>query len=291
MKSEAVNDLNRPHRPRAGDVIHYMVASLLLAAAILKTYPALQADWHMDVWPRLLNLGLIEFELFIAFLLFLNLRPTWGWALAVIAFTIFAGVSAKNAAAGAKGCGCFGPATIDPKIMAVVDVLIVAALIATGPRSPSANPAGRGRRAAGVAIVGLMLLGVGATVYSAIPKRGLIAAENGIHNFGVLTPATAICEHAFVVENTGSRPIRITRSSSSCGCTVARTPAEPIPPGGSAVVTVRADWSKGDGHTISRVVLYTDGVWTPEVVLLVTGEVLAAPATAPATAPGAAVAR
>jgi hypothetical protein len=58
---------------------------------------------------------------------------------------------------------------------------------------------------------------------------------------------------------------------------------EPIPPGGSTVVKVRANWSKAEGTVVARVVLYTDSRWTPQVELLVNGQVT--PGSGTATAP------
>jgi hypothetical protein len=277
-----VNDLSHSRRHRFVSTLLYTVALLLLVAAGFKIYAMFQSHWEMAARARSLNFALIAFELLVAFLLFLNFRPTLGWGLAVAAFTIFAGVSARNAFAGGKGCGCFGPAAIDPRIMTVVDLVIVVALLITGPRPPRSRPRSLAHRALALTVVTMMLLAVGATIYSAIPKRGLVAAENGIHDFGEVAPRDAAnCEHSFVLHNTGSRPIRVTRSTSSCACTVAQLPDEPVSPGGSAVVKVRADWSKGDGHVVSRVVLYTDNAWTPEVVLLVSGEII--PTAGPTT--------
>ena len=41
-------------------------------------------------------------------------RPTVAWGLAIAAYTVFAAVSVQKVMAGAKSCGCFGPAAVDP---------------------------------------------------------------------------------------------------------------------------------------------------------------------------------
>jgi hypothetical protein len=267
------NNSDDRHRVNFTIILHWGIAFVLLLAACMKIYAMTRASWEMSLSPRLLDLALIEFELLISALLLMNTRPTLSWGLALSAFTIFTGVSAKSAAAGAKACGCFGPAAVDPRIMVVIDLAIVIALIVTGPRKPRSSASGRPRRilAAGMA---LMLLGIGVTIYSAIPRRGLIASENGMHDFGTLSvSAAANCQHSFALTNTTGRPLQIQSASSSCGCTIAELPRGPIDPGGSAAVKVRADWSKAEGHAVSRIVLHTDSYWTPEVILIVTAEI------------------
>lgn len=283
----ATTNLNGTPQVKASLILHLVVALVLLLAACLKIYAVSRASWEMSLWPRLFDLALIEFELVISTLLLMNARPVLSWGLVLATFTVFAGVSAKNAAAGAKACGCFGPAAIDPKIMAAIDLAIVILLIVVGPRQPRSSPSRRPRRVLAAMMAALMLLAIAATLYSAVPKRGLVASEHGTHDFGILTvSAAAHCEHAFTVTNTAERPLQITGASSSCGCTVAELPRGPIEPGSSAVVNVRADWSKAEGHMVSRVVLQTDSYWVPEVVLLVTAEVRPSAAdTTPATRP------
>src|SRR5438067_1771842 len=100
---------------RARTIIHITVGLLLIAAAVLKAYQAVAGPIAFSLTAALFDFALIEFELILGGMLVLNVRPVAAWALAIGAFTIFAGVSLKKAMAGASACGCFGPAAVDPR--------------------------------------------------------------------------------------------------------------------------------------------------------------------------------
>jgi hypothetical protein len=264
---------------RAWLALYVAIATLLIAAAILKAYQAATALPGVPVHLRLLDLALIEFELALGGMLLLNVWPIGAWGLAIAAFTVFAGVSVEKALSGAKSCGCFGPAAVDPRLMVVIDLLVVVLLVLAGPRPPMRSAAVSFvrralTRAGSVVIITLMLLAAAGVAFAALPKRGLVAEKDGVHDFGVIPADQAgSCEHTFVVRNTSSRPIRITGWRSSCQCAVAQLPDSPIPPGGAEAVRVRADWSGTSGIAIAQVILETDNLWTPKVPLKIHGEV------------------
>jgi hypothetical protein len=273
----AAPELTRPGS-RAWETVHIVAGLLLILAATLKAYQAAMPGPAVALRLRLFDVALIEFELAVGGMLLLNVRPTIAWGLAVAAFTVFAGVSVQKALAGAKSCGCFGPAAVNPKLMAAADAAIVVMLLLAGPRLPRVGNRGAVTRAAAVAIFTLMLAAAAGIAFAAIPKHGLIVSGDDSYDFGTLTTAQAgRCEHAFTVGNTSRVPIRITSFKSSCGCTVADVPTAPIPPGGSAEVRVRADWSKVTGSTASTVTLNTDNHWTPRVELTIRGHITPAP--------------
>jgi len=166
--------------------------------------------------------------------------------------------------------------------MAGLDLLIVLLLVLVGPRPPRTGRRGGIARTGAVTIVVLALIAVGAAAFAAAPKRGLVAAEKGIYDFGVVPARQAKrCEHIFLVRNTAKEAVRITGFKSSCGCTVAELPASSIPPGGSAEVRVRADWSGVAGSVYARVTLETDNRWTSRVPLMINGEIRRAATTSP----------
>ena len=67
-------------------------------------------------------------------------------------------------------------------------------------------------------------------------------AEELEFDFGFLPAKTQGHEHAFVVKNNGTAPLRLIRAEVSCTkCTFATLPADDIPPGGSGEVVVRWD--------------------------------------------------
>ncbi len=253
------------------------VALLLIVAAMLKTYQSFRTTPEMAMYARAFELGLIEFELIVGGMLLLKLYPRLAWGLTVVAFTIFTGVSVKNTLAHVPACGCFGPAAVNPRVMAAIDALIVVGLLMTGPRPTSVPVYQRLWRTGVVAVVAFMFLAVGISAYAAVPKRGLVADEHGMYDFGTLRAEDAkLCEHTFVMRNTSSRPIRVTGSTTSCACTVAEVPSAPIPAGSSAEVRVQAHWAFGAGSTYSLVTLKTDSRWTPEVHLTLAAQIIPA---------------
>ncbi|MBL7805193.1 MAG: DUF1573 domain-containing protein [Saprospiraceae bacterium] len=65
-----------------------------------------------------------------------------------------------------------------------------------------------------------------------------ISYEAPIYEFGTVKEGE-IVEHTFKFTNTGKIPLVIQKARSSCGCTVPEWPQEPIPPGGTGVITAK----------------------------------------------------
>lgn len=280
MSTDSTTDLAAPASSSAlSKWTHIAAALLLAAAAILKAY---QTVAHPDVNNLLLSIGygaLIEFELMLAGLLLLRVWPREVWVVTLLAFTIFAGVSVKHAVAGASSCGCFGAVRVDPKITAVVDVVMMALLLIGGPRvrdvEEEATPPRR-VSGAGVALVAVTMLLAGAAVtYALMPRSGIVVMDGAEHDFGVIPAADGgNCQHTFLVRNTANRAVKITQYESSCGCTTATIPSQPVPPGGAAEVRVKANWTGVTGTPYARVTLSTDSWWTPRVSLVVHADIV-----------------
>jgi hypothetical protein len=88
-------------------------------------------------------------------------------------------------------------------------------------------------------IVGLVIVAVGLAIWQlwpGVPLRGERA-----HDFGVVTfeSAPEYLEHTFSLVNTGSEPLQVKRSLSSCGCSEAVVPGEVIAPGATLEIPVR----------------------------------------------------
>jgi len=267
------DSLAAPRRRDWSAAVHIAVGLLLVAAAILKGYQAGTSLPGIPLRLRLMDLALIEFELLLGGMLLLNRWRRAAWALTIVTFTVFAGVSLNKALAGAPSCGCFGAVTVNPKLMVALDTLVVILLVFAGPRPIRTAARPRLRRVGAVAILALMCAAVGGVAFAAVPKRGL-EADNANFDFGALYPYQAkVCAHTFTVRNTSDRPIRILASPSSCSCTVSQAPTAPIPPGQSAEVRLRADWSKIVGNPYAQVTLETDSRWTPKVPLVIHAQI------------------
>jgi hypothetical protein len=59
-------------------------------------------------------------------------------------------------------------------------------------------------------------------------------------DFGEVNEGETVA-HDFLFTNTGKAPMIISNARSTCGCTVPEWPREPIPPGGTGVISVRFD--------------------------------------------------
>jgi hypothetical protein len=258
--------------------VHLCAAMLLVVAACLKAYGVLLGPQSTPLGSRASEFALIEFELLLGGLLLLRVAPTLTWATALATFTIFAGVSARKAMLGSSSCGCFGPASVSPRVMVAIDLVTILLLLWAGPRTRTANTdrAARGRferiaRFVGISTITLlMFLSAAAVTYAAVPKRGLVA-DHAEYDFGTIQPLSgATCDHTFTLRNTSGHAIRIIDCHSSCGCTVADYPTDPIAPGASAAINVHADWSNvvlGDPQ--AQVTLTTDNWMTRTVPLVI----------------------
>ena len=81
----------------------------------------------------------------------------------------------------------------------------------------------------------------------------------------------------FEFKNTGSTPLIVTNVQTSCGCTTAEKPTEPIAKGKSSKIVVSYD-TKRVGQFTKTITVTTNAPGDP-IVLTIKGNVLAAPAT------------
>ena len=89
-----------------------------------------------------------------------------------------------------------------------------------------------------------------------LPKDGpqpVISIPTATYDFKSIG-ATDIVTHDFVIVNSGEAPLTISRAYTTCGCTTADLSSAVIPPGESAVVTLRLDAGFHDvrGQTVRR---------------------------------------
>lgn len=97
-------------------VVSRLLAVLLLAAAVLKLSGlAVDPVGRMGLFTApAFQIGVIEFEFFLAAWLLWGKRPLGSWATALAVFTIFAAVSAYQGWIGRASCGCFGQLSVSP---------------------------------------------------------------------------------------------------------------------------------------------------------------------------------
>lgn len=111
----------------------------------------------------------------------------------------------------------------------------------------------------------------GASIGQASAESTVIRFEPPILDLGEMT--AEISKTASVtVFNITDQPVVISRLVPSCGCTTAKAPTDPIPPGGSVEIPITLKPGPRQGVTLSkRVTFQLEG--QPPVVLTVTGNV------------------
>ena len=95
--------------------------------------------------------------------------------------------------------------------------------------------------------------------------------EKTDHDFGTITEGDVV-SHTFTFTNTGEAPLIIQSAKGSCGCTVPTWPKEPIPVGGTGVITAEFN-SKGKPGMQNKVVTITANTWPKTSTLRIKAQV------------------
>jgi hypothetical protein len=108
-----------------------VLAGLLLAAAGLKLQGmAVEPVARMGLFSMpAIQIGIIEFEIFLALWLLLGKQAIGSWVTALGVFAGFAAVSAYQGLIGRASCGCFGQLSVSPWYACGIDLLVLLALI------------------------------------------------------------------------------------------------------------------------------------------------------------------
>ena len=85
------------------------------------------------------------------------------------------------------------------------------------------------------------------------------------HDFGTINQGD-IVEYTYKFKNAGNAPLIIQGAQGSCGCTVPNWTKEPIPAGGSGVVTAKFD-SHGKQGMQHKTVTVISNTWPKQTVL------------------------
>lgn len=127
------------------------------------------------------------------------------------------------------------------------------------------------------------LIGFNANAQEVGASGAKMKIDKDVHDYGTIEQG-ANGECVFVVTNTGTEPLILSRCKGSCGCTVPSCPQEPIAPGASANIKVKYDTNRvgpinksvtitsNAGNEASKIIRIkgqikakpTDGTTTPE---------------------------
>lgn len=107
--------------------------------------------------------------------------------------------------------------------------------------------------------------------------------ENETIDYGTIAH-NADGKREFVLVNNGNKPLIISNTQGSCGCTVPTKPEGPIAPGAKAVIGVKYATDRVGAFT-KTVTVTSNAEGMPSKVLTIKGTVLADPATPAAETP------
>lgn len=123
-----------------------------------------------------------------------------------------------------------------------------------------------------IILCALFLVGMASAANAQDAIQGpAISVNKDIHDYGKIKKGdNGVVE--FVVTNTGSAPLIISKAKGSCSCTVPSYPKEPIAPGKSAVIKVKYDTNKV-GAINKSVTITSNAVNEPTTVIRIKGYV------------------
>ena len=116
----------------------------------------------------------------------------------------------------------------------------------------------------------------------ALASAQTISFDKTVYEYGNVKVG-ADGHRVFVIKNTGDKPLIITRTQASCGCTVPEVTKDPIMPGKTAELKVGYD-TKIAGPFTKIIEVYSNDAENSRSVITIKGNVTDAPATVQQTA-------
>lgn len=102
-----------------------------------------------------------------------------------------------------------------------------------------------------------------------------IRFDSDVFDFGDIT-ADTIRSHSFVLTNDGTAPLVISRVYSSCGCTTAAHPKEPVMPGDTARIVVTFNPAGRSAGSFTKLVRIQSNAATKPHRLYIKGKIISA---------------
>lgn len=107
-------------------------------------------------------------------------------------------------------------------------------------------------------LFGFLLVFLGMAV-AQTPKGAVISAVETDHDFGVIKEANGKVSHTFIIKNTGTAPLVLTRVLAACGCTTPEYNTEPIAPGKEGRIVVTFNPAGRPGPFVKTIAIYSNG--------------------------------
>lgn len=115
-----------------------------------------------------------------------------------------------------------------------------------------------------------LLLSVSIFAQKSAPK---ISIDNKVHNFGDIKENVFVA-HDYLIKNTGTEALKITKVNASCGCTAAQPDKTELEPGDSTYLHVEFNSAKRSGIQNKHVYVFSNDPVNPQVRLSFTAVVL-----------------
>ena len=91
-------------------------------------------------------------------------------------------------------------------------------------------------------------------INDALKDSTQVKLVDSVYNFGAIAEGEKV-EHNFRFKNIGSKPLVITASQPSCGCTVAEKPEKPVLPGETDFIKVVFNSKGKEGHQEKTIIV------------------------------------
>jgi len=198
---------------RCARAVFLAAAGVLLVAAWLKA-SGRQPNEPQGFIPRQWEVPAIYLELALGTLLLTGLYPASARIAAAGVFSVFSCVSAWNGIAGSRSCGCLGPVSISPWVVAAFDLTVVVLLVTLPP--PFAPRRVPFRAAGGIC---MFVAGIVSTGWlrdeQLVPGQAIVAPSPV--EFGVIRRASKV-DASLSLSNESAGDIRVAEIESSCPC-------------------------------------------------------------------------
>lgn len=99
-----------------------------------------------------------------------------------------------------------------------------------------------------------------------------IASDDPVYDFGTVDQTDNV-EHTYVIKNTGTVTLEISRVQPSCGCTVAEISNKNVPPGGESHITARFSPAGRVGPQHKAIIVHSNDPEQPQYTLTLQGTV------------------
>lgn len=254
---------------------YYLVGLILLVAAALKLYglnvsPFAQYGWFSTPAVQLTTVG---WEIVLGVWLLSGYNRTGAWAVAVVTFLTFAGVSLYLGLIGQASCGCFGAVQASPWQALTVDAVALAILWVVRPVShgrwglPRLRPAHLAVRALAATVGAAVILGL-FTAVATLLFGSLDEALASLRDERVSIrpafvnldrgPAGQTVGATVMLVNRTDRQVRIIGGSSDCSCVVTDDLPLTLAAGESRPVVVRVRLPATQGFFNRKAYFWTD---------------------------------